>query len=210
MAQKKAIVGTLAFLLVAFLMVGYFALASELGGKDDPLVTMGYLKSLESDMKGIMKELAEQEYKTQSAKLESDFTEAKKELQNMINQMGGGASLAEDADFVNKVADAVVAKMGSSGGTVGTVPDTFVKVEVPANKTVTVKMGGMFFLRLGSATCYATSTPGLIDLTTGADIANGAALEKNHLYSVTVDSGRGFKTGSNTVTVFILGSYTIG
>ncbi len=210
MAQKKAIIGTLAFLLVSMLMVGYFALASELGGKDDPLVTVGYLKALEPELKATVKDLVDQEVKTQSAKLDSDYKAAKTDLQNMIAQLGGGENLAENADFVSKVADAVVAKMGTSAGTTGAVPDTFTKVEIPAGKTVTVKMGGMLFLRVGSATCYATGDPGLIDLSTAGNLANGAALEKNHLYTVTFDSGRGFKVGAGgAATVFILGSYTI-
>lgn len=209
MAQKKAIVGTLSFILVAFLAVGYFALAGELGGKDDPLVTIGYLDALVPELEKKVDAMISEEVKAQSAKIQSDFAAAKKELQDMINQFGGTGNLAEDADFVNRVADAVVAKMGTSGGTVGAAPETFAKVVVPANKTVTVSMGGMLFIRLGSATCHSTGSPGLIDLSSGGDLANGGALVQNHLYTVTVDSGRGFKTGGAEATVFILGKYNI-
>ena len=37
-------------------------------------------------------------------------------------------------------------------------------------------------LRTGSGVCVAASTPGLIDETSGAALAGGLGLQKNHLY----------------------------
>jgi hypothetical protein len=109
--------------------------------------------------------------------------------------------------LIEAVAAAVIAKQGgASGGGSGT-EDTMKKVEVPSGKTVTLAIGSEALLRLGSANCVASGTPGLIDTTAGTELSNGGALIKNHMYLCTVE-GRGFKATA-AATLFIRGKYTI-
>jgi hypothetical protein len=80
-------------------------------------------------------------------------------------------------------------------------------VDVPSGKTVTLDVGSEALLRIGSATCVATATPGLIDMTTGGDLSGGSALVANHLYLCTM-ANHGFKATA-AVKIFIRGGYKI-
>jgi hypothetical protein len=87
------------------------------------------------------------------------------------------------------------------------VPATYVRVEIPANRTVTLGMGSSFFLRIGTATVHTPESPGLINLTLGENQDSGE-IKHNHLYSVTFDHTRGFRTSAASIA-FILGPYNI-
>ena len=69
-------------------------------------------------------------------------------------------------------------------------------------------MGTEVMLRVGTASCAASSAPGLIDTTTAGVIDHGAALTKNHLYMMTIED-RGVKATAATVKMLVRGSYTI-
>ena len=69
-------------------------------------------------------------------------------------------------------------------------------------------VGCEVMLRVGTATCGAADSVGLIDTTSGANLGNGKALETNHLYMVTI-STRSVTATSNTVKVLARGPYTI-
>ena len=62
-------------------------------------------------------------------------------------------------------------------------------------------------LRSGTATCVSDSSPGLVDMTDGATLANGGALKANHLYLATIE-GRGVRA-STAVTIMVRGEYTV-
>ena len=62
---------------------------------------------------------------------------------------------------------------------------------------------------MGSEMCIRDSgSTGLIDTTSGGNLGNGKALEKNHLYMVTI-STRSDSAGSETVKLLVRGPYTI-
>jgi hypothetical protein len=63
-------------------------------------------------------------------------------------------------------------------------------------------------LRVGSASCVAPSSPGLIDETDGTTLESGKGLVKNHLYMMTIDE-RGVKATAETVKLLVRGSYSI-
>lgn len=66
-------------------------------------------------------------------------------------------------------------------------------------------------LRSGSAETYLSGNEsGISDLTAGIDLAEGDALEKNHLLLVPRGGdGRGFKVTSNEIYIMVRGGYTI-
>ena len=63
-------------------------------------------------------------------------------------------------------------------------------------------------LRVGTASCVASSAPGLIDETDAVTLAGGKALVQNHLYMMTVE-GRGVRATAATVKLLVRGGYTV-
>lgn len=84
----------------------------------------------------------------------------------------------------------------------------FVLVTMSSGQTLKGEVGTEVMLRVGTAVCTASSTPGLIDATSAGTLNNGAALEKNHLYMMTIED-RGVKATASTVKVLVRGSYTV-
>lgn len=94
----------------------------------------------------------------------------------------------------------------SIGGT--TTASTFTVVTLSSGQTLTGDIGCEVMLRVGTATCVAPSTPGLIDESAGSTLSNGGSLVQNHLYMMTVE-GRGVKATAATTKLLVRGSYTI-
>ena len=90
---------------------------------------------------------------------------------------------------------------GSSAG-------NFTLVELAPGKKLTGTLGCELLLRVGSATCSAASSPGLIDETDGSVLEHGGALQKNHLYMMTIED-RAVVAGGSTVKLMVRGGYTI-
>lgn len=84
----------------------------------------------------------------------------------------------------------------------------FVLVTMSSGQILKGEVGTEVMLRVGTAVCTASSTPGLIDTTSAGTLNNGAALEKNHLYMMTIED-RGVKATASTVKVLVRGSYTV-
>ena len=91
---------------------------------------------------------------------------------------------------------------GSGGGA-----NEFSVVSLSSGQTLIGNVGTELMLRIGSASCVASSSPGLIDTSSGSELNGGAALSTNHLYMVTVE-GRGIRATSD-VKIVIRGTYTI-
>lgn len=96
--------------------------------------------------------------------------------------------------------------LGSSGGT-GT-SATFTVVTLSSGQTLTGDIGCEVMLRVGSAVCVASSSPGLIDETSAGTLNNGGALVQNHLYMMTIEN-RSVKATAATTKLLVRGSYTI-
>lgn len=86
--------------------------------------------------------------------------------------------------------------------------DTYHVVTLRNGQTLTGKVGCEIMLRIGTATCSASSNPGLIDASAGGSINDSAALSTNHLYMVTIE-GNGIKATASSVKVLVRGEYTI-
>ncbi len=91
-----------------------------------------------------------------------------------------------------------------SGGT-GAV---FSVVTLSSGQTLTGDIGCEVMLRVGTAVCAASSSPGLIDETTAGTLNNGGALAQNHLYMMTIEN-RGVRATAATTKLLVRGSYTI-
>lgn len=206
MPKRKWIVMTGSFLLVSLLMTGYLAIAAEFGSQDDPLVTLSYITDvLAPDTLQKVDEAINSKAQEFGASLDSKISEFSQQMDSKIEDFEtSSAALADNEEFVNSVADAVMAKMGDAQ----TAPQSdWIVLKVANGKTLSAKVGTQILLRIGSAVCVASGTPGLIDTTTGTDLPNGSKLTANHLYLITVE-GRGIKA-SGDATILIKGTYTV-
>lgn len=93
-----------------------------------------------------------------------------------------------------------------SGGT--STASTFTVVTLSSGQILTGDIGCEVMLRVGTATCVSSSTPGLIDETTAGTLNNGGALVQNHLYMMTIEN-RGVKATAATTKLLVRGTYTI-
>ncbi|MCL1820418.1 MAG: hypothetical protein FWG36_07175 [Oscillospiraceae bacterium] len=204
MVKKRWTIGVTAFLVLSLLVGVLVAYAAETGSQADPVISQSYIT--EEFQPQIMRKIEDV-----VKKVTDDYAgEMNAKINQLASQSGGSSfntsSLIIDPDFINAIAAAVIEQMpvtSSGGGTAG----GMAKVEVANGKTLSLELGSSIVLRLGSATCVASGSPGLINLTTGGDLAADKVLEKNHLYLATI-AGRGFKATAD-VTVFVSGGYTI-
>ena len=178
MKKREKIVGAAASALLLAALAGAAA-----GGESDPLISMSYLTEVNAP--AILQQVDEKLESREQALLE-DFDEA-------ISRY--------EADMDAKLA----ASGGSTGGT-GT-SSVFSVVTLSAGQSLQGSVGCELLLRSGSATCVASSAPGLIDSTGGTTLPGRSAVEPDHLYLVTAD-GRGIRA-STDVTVLVRGGYTI-
>lgn len=202
-------------LIVLLAVTGYFALAADAGSKEEPTVTLSYINDVAAP-----KTMAEIDtlFEEKQAELDEELTKRVNELSGDLDSMAAqyrntlaGAIVSDTV--IDQIAQKVVSQMGgsavgnSNSGSSSEASGWSV-VSIEAGKTLTGKVGCEVILRIGSATCVASGTPGIINLSDGTDLANGGDLKQNNLYIVTVN-GRGIKTADGC-TVLVSGSYTIG
>lgn len=212
MAHKRWTIGVTAFLSVALILAGFAAFAAETGSKGDPALSLSYIT--EEFQPAIMARI-EDAVKRQTDEYAADMTARINTLAAQIHSDSGLSgpvdltSLLSDSDFIAAVAAAVIEQLPDSSGSniVSSVAGGWARVDISNGKTFAADMGTEIVLRLGSATCVAASSPGLINITTAGVLENNRALEANNHYLCTI-AGRGFKATSD-VTVFVRGGYTV-
>lgn len=206
MSKKKWIITICSILLVALLSVGYMAIAAEYGSKEDPLVTLSYITDvLSPDTLSKVDQAVAQKADALEAQLTEKMKDFSTEIDAKISafQKDYATQVTSDA-LVEKVASLVLEKMGVSETAPVTASEWKV-VTLKKGQKITGDVGVELLLRIGSASCYATGSPGLINLTSGTVLSSGQALSQNNLYIVTV-SGRGL-TATNDATLLIKGNY---
>lgn len=82
----------------------------------------------------------------------------------------------------------------------------FKTVSLESGKTMNCNAGCELLFRSGSASVVGSS--GMVDVTAGSVTSSGKGMTTNHLY-LSPANGSGFKA-SNSVTVLVRGTYTIG
>ncbi len=216
MVSKRWIAGVCSVLIVVLLLAGGAALAAELGGKDDPLVSLSYIEQLipqlNEDIEKVMNEKVSEFDASLDTKIEEVNTSIDEKISRFEQQYAAGFT---NEKFVAAVADALAAKGvggvstgdGSGGGVTSGEGYLYVRVDVANGQTLIGEVGTEILWRLGSGVCASPGSPGLIDITTGSDLPNGQQLSANHCYVVTVGD-RGFKATSDC-RVMIKGPYTI-
>ncbi len=216
MVSKRWIAGVCSVLIVVLLLAGGAAVAAELGGKDDPLVSLSYIEQLIPQLNENIEKVIKDKVSEFDESLDTKIDEVNRSIDEKISRFEEqyAAGFAND-DFIAKVAAALADKgiTGSSGGSTGGSGTTsgegylFTRVDVTTGHTLYGEVGTEILWRIGTGVCVSPGTPGLIDITTGGDLASGGQLQQNHVYVVTVGD-RGFKATSDC-RVMIKGPYTI-
>ena len=124
---------------------------------------------------------------------------------------------ARDKELSDKLAaqvaqdtKALAEQYGGSAQTGGETPsmDTFAVVTLEKGQILRGEIGCEVMLRVGTASCVAPSSPGLIDETDATTLDGGKALVKNHLYMMTIDE-RGVRATAATTKLLVRGGYTV-
>lgn len=185
MKRKTGMRKLAAVLSLVLLLTGISAFATA-GGENDPLVSLSYLNETFLDtVTEKVKEVIAVRDKALKEKLNKEIAAAERELAKEYGSGSEGSGLPGEYEAA-----------------------TFVLVTLEKGQTLTGLTGCELLLRVGKATCVASSSPGLIDTTSGKSLSGGSALEANHLYMATVD-GRGLKATTDTVKVLVRGPYVI-
>jgi hypothetical protein len=191
MIKKKQVIGAAAFFAVMALSVGFFALAADLGGKENPLVTLDYLKSLDPQIEETIAEAVRKQVEAQMD-----------EIDDMIRRAGsvsGGGVNTNDPDFIDQIAAAIAGQIGA--GT-GPLESTVTRVTYNTRTDVTLKPGQSILLRGNNGTLKQCGNPGLINITDGDVLSSGGTLKVNHKYFNTTETDRVIDCPANT-TVFL-------
>ena len=212
--KKKWTIWLSATLLVVMAVSGYFAIAAEYGSKEDPLVTLSYIEDVLSPA---TMNTIQQAFDTQKqdfeAQINTKIQTATADMDRIVAEYKNGlAAGTVSQEAIDAIADQVLAKMqadGPSPGATASVENNWAVVKVDAGKKLMGGVGCAIILRIGTATCTAPGSPGLINLTGGNELGSGGALVANQLYIITVANERGIVAGSAGCTVLVNGSYTI-
>lgn len=165
--------------LLAFTFVlGTGAAMATGGDKKDPLITLSYLE--DTVIPEILDALSV-ETKSINKELKSDLAGQIKDYQKEMESLVSGTSVGSE---------------------------TYTLVTLNAGQTLALDVGCEMMLRVGSVTVNAATSPALIDVTTGGSNANGASLEKNHLYMATIPD-RTLTPATETVKLLVRGGYTV-
>ena len=184
MKQKKWPLRLLSGGLVTAALVGVAVAAGQQGSQSDPLVTLSYLQ--QQALPQVLEDVDEKVAARQS------------EMEDKLSAVADGYAAEVEAALSGS------AGTGSGSQTGGAV---YQVVELSAGQTLTGSAACELLLRSGTATCVSDSSPGLVDMTDGATLANGGALKANHLYLATIE-GRGVRA-STAVTIMVRGEYTV-
>ena len=215
MKSRKWTLTLAAILLIALMTTCYLAIAAEYGSKDDPLVTLSYINDVLAPEAG---KKIDELFDAKAGELDVLIAEKKATIEKAIDSkladIGSSGSGLSGEELIEAVTAAVLEKLESGEGGTGTAVDgsqtaanSWKVVKLQPGQSVVGQVGCEILLRIGSAQCVSSGTPGLINLSSGTDLANGGELSINNLYIVTVN-GRGIKT-SGGATVLLNGPYTI-
>jgi hypothetical protein len=208
MTNRKWLAGGAAFLGLVLVMTCVAAFAA--GTKSDPMLSLSYVtEEFKPQIVQKINEAVKEATDGYQDTITAQFSQLQRSVDQQLGSLSGGvdvSALTNNETFINAIADAVIAKL-PAGGASGGASSGYSRVDIKKGQTVTFELGAEIVIRLGSATVVATSSPGLVDLTTAGGLDNGKTLEKNHHYLCTI-ADRGVKAAEDS-TLFLRGGYTV-
>ena len=125
-----------------------------------------------------------------------------KQVKDMVDQTVSQRKAEMEQSLKNILA-------GQGGTGTGTVSSgAFTVVTLSQGQSLVGDVGCEVMLRVGTAVCGSSDSVGLIDTTSGSALANGEALQTNHLYMATI-SPRWVTATAPVVKVLARGPYSI-
>ncbi len=205
MKSRKWTLSLAAVLLIVLMTTGYLAITADYGSKDDPLVTLSYINDV---LAPEAQKQIEAAFTANASELDALITQKMASIQSQIDQKAAemGQTAAPSDALVEAVTAAVLEQLDGAGAG-GAESNSWKVVQLTSGQTLSGGVGCELLLRAGAAQCVASGTPGLINLSSGTDLANGGALAANNLYIVTVQ-GNGVRA-SGAATLLVNGTYTI-
>lgn len=180
--KKRLILTAEIFFSVLFLAVA-IAFAAEPGSTDDPLVAKSYV---DDKINQVLKAVN-------------------------VNNSTGSTSAVNENEIVNKILDELEPLLSSlpgdeTGGSVAVA--TYVPVYAAVGQTVLGGEGTEMILRSGKADVYVKAEAGIVNVTTGQELKNGAKAPLNNMLIIPRGDGRGVKVTENAWFI-IKGAYEI-
>jgi len=198
--KKRSVRGLCLALAASAVLAGGY-IASGAGTGDDPLISLSYLNSV------VIPDIMDRVEKTVSELLPA--------------QGGQSADTADIEERLKKAEDRVAALSGqleemkkAVDGLPGSFPQTgeaggsFESLQVFAGQTILGGAGCEIILRIGNAVAVCPGENGLVDATGGLDLTGGKTVERNHVYIVPREDGRGIAMKDDGY-VMIKGAYTV-
>ncbi len=204
MKSRKWTLSLAALLLVVLMSTCYLAITAEYGSEDDPLVTLSYINDvLAPEATAKIDAIFDEKASEFDSLISSKMSSIQSEIDQKVAQ--SASSTPSDA-LVQAVKAAVLEELGGSAPS-GQSSSSWKVIKLENGRSLTAEVGCEILLRIGSAQCVASGSPGLINLSSGTDLSNGGSLSINNLYIVTIQ-GRGIRATSDA-TLLINGTYTI-
>ncbi len=205
MKKNKWLARTIGMSLAIIVFFGMLAIAAEYGTQNDPLVSLSYINSVFApEIKSQIEKSVDKQISSFSGQVDAKIASYTNSVDSKISDfISDNASFAADKDVIDTVSETVAQRVQNQGEG----SSTFSLLKISAGQTIVCSVGTEVLLRLGSASCVSSGTPGLIDTTDAKNLPGGSSLVKNHLYLCTVN-GRGVTT-SEGATVMIRGAYSV-
>ena len=185
MRKNNALARLAGLLLVSATLLTLSAMASGTAGTSgDPLITLSYLN--EKFLPQVLSKVDERAAAQGMELAEKLSAQVKTDAAEFERKYGAGTGVSDAGSAFS-----------------------FEVITLDKGQTLSCNVGCEVMLRVGSASCMASSNPGLVDETAGSTIANGGALQKNHLCMATI-SGSGVKAGTDGTKLLVRGGYTLG
>jgi hypothetical protein len=206
MIQKKSVIGAAAFFTVMALTVGYFAIAADIGGRENPLVTLDYLQSLDPQIANTIADVVNEKVNAEMQRITEMLRQAEETIGSLPSGGGSIDDFLHNDDFIARLAAEIADLYGLSPG--GELEASGTRLEIRSGTTIRLAQGSRIVRRGGSAEVVnvPSGQAGLINVTSGTVLNSGGNLEENHEYIVTFSAGREIRCTSDSV-FFIWGSF---
>ncbi|MFI3115770.1 MAG: hypothetical protein R3Y12_06505 [Clostridia bacterium] len=181
MKQSKPLIITV--LMITLLLSSYVAFASEYGSKDDPLVSLSYIKEI------LLPQTLNSVDELVMERTEEYVSQLDEKMETFESEFN---AVASNSEFVQKVAENITNNQNAVA-----------LVTVSSGQTLRFNSGTEILLRTGTANF--TTGEGVVNITTGT--TNQTAIAVNNMY-IAVDDLRSL-TASSDCTIMVFGAYTL-
>ncbi len=209
--KKWLTISIAALLCIAALTCGLMvAFADKEGTADDPLIAKSYLDDVYTpEILAIVDEAVAELEQGYTGEIQTLLDEYSKKINDKLAAVQGeAASLAANETFISLLNEKLAERAATVSVQPSSASETFRVVTLKSGQRINCAVGCEIMLRIGSAKASGSNNPVLIDLAKSTELKNGTALEKNHLYLVTIRDN-GIQATANNTKVLIRGTYTI-